>query len=109
MRRWMGLVLPALLALMLLAGPTAALADDATDGQASVVLAVDDGEPLGPEPQPRDAEDNPAGELFPDMETPFTWGAAWILTFAGLVGLALLVGLYYLLVKRPSRESAGRR
>jgi hypothetical protein len=108
MRRWMGLVLPALLALMLLAGPTAALADDAADRQGAIVLAVDD-EPLGPEPQPRDAEDNPAGELFPDMETPFTWGAAWILTFAGFVGLALLVGLYYLLVKRPSRESAGRR
>ena len=107
MRRWMGLVLPALLALMLLAGPTAALAD-AADDQGTIVLAVDD-EPLGPEPQPRDAEDNPAGELFPDMETPFTWGAAWILTFAGFVGLALLVGLYYLLVKRPSRESAGRR
>jgi hypothetical protein len=106
MRRWMGLVLPALLALMLLAGPTAAFAD--ADGQGAVVLAVDD-EPLGPEPQPRDAEGNPAGEMFPDMETPFTWGAAWILTFAGLVGLVLLVGLYYLLVKRPSRESAGRR
>ena len=107
MRRSLGLVLPALLALLLLVAPTGAFAlDTATD--ASVVLAVD--EPLGPEPMPRDAEDNPARELagYEDKETQFTWGAAWLLLFLGLVGVVVMVGVYQFLVDKPSREPAGR-
>lgn len=105
-RRLAVLATAALLALAVLAAPGAALADP---GAAVPILAVD-GDPQGPEPMPRDAEDNPARQMFPDMETPFTWGAAWILTFAGLVGLSLMVLVYVLLVRRPEREAdAGRR
>jgi hypothetical protein len=69
------------------------------------VLAAEAGEPVGPEPKPRLADDNPARELagYENPDVPFTWGAAWILTFTGMVGLVLLAGLYYLLVHRPSR------
>jgi hypothetical protein len=110
MRRLTGLALSVVLASALLIAPAAAspaVADDA------VVLAVegDEGQ-LGPDPQERNAPDNRARELvthYEDPETPFTWGAAWILTFASLVGLALLGGLYYLLVHRPAQEDAGQR
>jgi hypothetical protein len=106
MRRSIGLVLAALLALLLLAAPGAASASEAATGP--VVLAVD--EPLGPEPMPRDAEDNPARELagYEDKETQFTWGAAWLLLFLGVVGLVVMVGVYHFLVDKPSREPAGR-
>ena len=104
MRRTFGLALAALLALGLLAVPAAA--DDLPSGD---VLAVEEGEPAGPEPMDRNDPNNPARELagFEDPEVPFTWYAAFILSFAGLVGLTLLIGLYYLLVHRPSRESDG--
>lgn len=103
MRRTFGLALAALLALGLFAGPAAA----DVDAGAVEVLAVDD-EPVGPEPMDRRDPDNPARELagFEDPEVPFTYYAAFLLAFLGLVGLTLLIGLYYLLVHRPSRESS---
>lgn len=106
MRRTLGSALVALLSLALLAAPAAAEAGEASVGE--IVLAVDDA-PAGPDPMERDDPDNPARELanFEDPEVPFTYYAAYLLSFAGLLGLALLIGLYYLLVKRPSRESSG--
>jgi hypothetical protein len=105
MRRVLGLLLPALLLVGLLAAPTAAVAADGDE----VVLAA--GEPTGPMPAPRDAENNPARTLagYEDRELQFTWGAAWILLVAGAFGLTVLGGGYYLLVHRPSREAAGAR
>jgi hypothetical protein len=109
MRRSIGLLAPALLALALVLAPAVAVAEEVppTAG-GDLVLAVE-GEPAGPEPQERTAEDNPARELagYEDREVQFTWGAAWLLLFLGVVGLTALVGLYYLLVHRPSREAAG--
>ncbi len=106
MRRTLGLALVALLSLALLASPAAAEASEARVGE--VVLAVEDAPP-GPDPMERSDPDNPARELanFEDPDVPFTYYAAYLLSFAGLLGLALLVGLYYLLVKRPSRENSG--
>lgn len=97
-----------LLLAVLLATP--AFADDGAVAEAStVVLAVD--EITGPDPMPRDAEDNPARELggFEDRELQFTWGAAWLL--AGAFGLGLLAAgsFYYFRVRRPVKEAAGRR
>jgi hypothetical protein len=105
MRRTFGLVLVVLLAFALLAVPAAA--DDA-EGDAAEALAVD-GEPSGPEPMDRNDPDNKARELagFEDPDVPWTIGMAYLLSFLGLTGLVLLVGLYYLLVQRPSRESSG--
>ncbi len=104
MRRTFGLALAALLALGLFAGPAAA----DVEGAGADVLAVDD-EPVGPEPMDRNDPDNKARELagFEDPEVPFTYYAAFLLAFLGLVGLTLLIGLYYLLVHRPSRGSSG--
>lgn len=104
-------VLVALVALLLSVLPlSAALAspgDVAEDGV--LILAVDDDEdgPAGPDPAPRLQEDNAATTLsgYESPDVPFTWGAAWILSFAGLVGLALLIGFYMLLVRRPSQGS----
>jgi hypothetical protein len=109
MRRSIGLLVPALLALALLLSPAVALADEvpaAVDGD--VVLAV--GEPTGPMPKDRLDEDNPARELagYEDREVQPTWAGAWILLFLGVTGLLVLVGLYYLLVHRPAQEAAGR-
>jgi hypothetical protein len=117
MRRWSGsalsaLFVVALLALASLALPAAALADGSgAASDAGVVLAAEadeEGADLGPDPQPRDAADNPARTQggYEDQETPFTWGAAWILSFAGLVGVVLLAGLYELLVRRPAQRSS---
>jgi hypothetical protein len=113
MRRLTGLVLPALLALAVLTAPVAALADDVADAGEDLVLAVEpeegDGEGSGggPDPMPRDAEDNPARELggYDDLDVPFTWGAAFIMLFLGVGGLALLAGLYWLLVHRPAQKT----
>lgn len=95
-------VLLAALATVLLVGTGAAVADDG-----GVVLAVDYGQ-LGPEPMPRNAEDNMARELagYEDLETPFTWGAAWLLTFLGLGGLATMGLVYWRAVDRPGRNKA---
>lgn len=123
MRRLIGLVLSVSLAVLATAVPAAATVTAASDAATPavssdadappvVVLAAEEAEEqLGPDPMPREAEDNPARELagYEDRDTPFTWGAAWILTFAGVVGLLLLVGLYHLLVRLPAREDAGKR
>lgn len=111
MRRLTGLALSALLALALLAAPAAASPAHAATDDVLVLAVEGDGGPVGPDPQDRTAENNRATELigYEDPETPFTWGAAWILTFAGFVGLMLLIGLYYLLVQRPAQEGTGSR
>jgi hypothetical protein len=126
MRRLIGLVLPALLALLLLAVPAAASdgeagalgADDGADLLAAEAEEGEEGEEdagggdAGPDPMPRDAEDNPATELggYGDLDTPFTWGAAFIMLFLGVVGLVAMGGLYWLLVHRPrQKETAGAR
>lgn len=98
----------ALAASLLLAA--AAPASAATDG-GSVVLAVEGAELLGPDPVPRDAEENPARELggYEDREVPFTWGAAWLLTFLGLGGLATMGLVYWRAVDRPGRDKAPAR
>ena len=103
MRRLPAAVVVAALAVLTLLAAVPAVADQ---GPADV-LAAEAGMD-GPEPMPRDADDNPARELagYEDRETPFTWGAAWILLFTGTVGLVLLVGLYQLLVRRPSRQGS---
>ncbi|MEX2504920.1 MAG: hypothetical protein WD378_08720 [Egicoccus sp.] len=113
-RRLLGLLAPALLLVSLLAAPTAAFAasepvERMSEPSGSIVLAAAAGEPTGPEPMDRLDEDNPANTLsdYEDRETQFTWGGAWILLAAGVLGVTLLAGLYYLLVHRPARESAG--
>jgi hypothetical protein len=94
-----------LLGLVALLGSTVSPAS-ADDGR--VVLAVAGAELLGPDPMPRDAEDNPARELggYEDRETPFTWGAAWLLTFLGFGGLATMGLVYWRAVDRPGRNRA---
>jgi hypothetical protein len=111
MRRLPRLLLPALLAVAFVAAPAAALADVAgVPQETGVTILAAEGEPTGPSPQERMREDNPARELggYEDHETQFTWGAAWLLMFLGVVGLTALGGLYYLLVHRPAREPARR-
>jgi len=92
------------LAALLAVGAGPALADDA----AGVVLAVEGAGLLGPDPMPRDAEDNPARELagYEDLEIPFTWGAAWLLTFLGLGGVLTMGIVYWRAVDRPGRNRA---
>lgn len=94
------------LAAVLVVGTGTARADDGA-GVGSIVLAAA-GELLGPEPMPRMAEDNPARELagYEDLETPFTWGAAWLLTFLGLGGLLAMGIVYWRAVDRPGRNRA---
>lgn len=91
------------LAAVLLATVTSAAASEGP-----IVLAVDGAELLGPDPMPRDAENNPARELggYEDRDIPFTWGAAWLLTFLGLGGLATMGLVYWRAVDRPGRNRA---
>jgi hypothetical protein len=101
------LLAPLLLALVLLAAPTAAVADITEAPDDALVLAAEaDGEPLGPDPQPRDQLDNPARSLagYEDPEIQFTWAASFILLVVGVTGLVIGAGLWYLLVLRPERE-----
>jgi hypothetical protein len=106
MRRLPALVLAVLGLLALL--PGLAVADDAVDSAVSeaTVLAVDE-EPAGPEPAPRDAEENPARDLgdYADREVPFTWAAAWLLAGLGFVGLVLLLAFYRFRVA-PAKDRA---
>lgn len=102
----------AALAVLLLAALPAAPAAATTGASGSIVLAVDGADLLGPDPVARDAEENPARELggYEDRETPFTWGAAWLLTFLGLGGLATMGLVYWRAVDRPGRgRSPARR
>jgi formate-dependent nitrite reductase membrane component NrfD len=86
-----------------------ALAVPALAAPGAMVLAVSE-EPVGPEPAPRGADDNPARELggYEDREVPFTWGAAWLLTFLGLSGVAVMLLVYYRSVARPGDGGARR-
>jgi hypothetical protein len=114
MRRLSALLVTVLGVLALL--PGLALADDASaapdapaapDTAEVAVLAVDDA-PAGPEPAPRDAEENPARDLgdYGDREIPFTWGAAWLLSGLGFIGLVLLLAFYRFRVAPPSKDRA---
>jgi hypothetical protein len=105
MRRLSGLVLFALLALLVLAVP--ATAQDVGFDDGAVVLAVEGDEgPGGPDPRPYADEENVARDQagYGELETPFTWGAAFIMLFLGAVGVVLMAGLYWLLVYRPSQQ-----
>ncbi len=72
-----------------------------------MILAVDDA-PAGPEPAPRDQDENPARDLgdYGDRETPFTWAAAWLLAGLGFVGIAVLLLIYRFRVLGPERSKA---
>ena len=99
---------PVLLAALALAVAIGALFATATSAAAEgVVLAADYGQ-LGPDPMPRDAEGNMARELagYEDRDIPFTWGAAWLLTFLGFGGLATMGLVYWRAVDRPGRDRA---
>lgn len=104
-------LLAAVLAVVLLAVVAAVPAAAAPDAGGSVVLAVDGAGLLGPDPAPRDADENPARDLggYEDREVPFTWGAAWLLTFLGLGGLATMGLVYWRAVDRPGRDKAPSR
>src|SRR6056297_1493088 len=99
MRRSSALVAMVLTVVLLL--PGLALAENPVAGPAGevgsgpVILAVDDA-PVGPEPAPRDQEENPARDLgdYGDRETPFTWAAAWLLAGLGFVGIVVLLLIY---------------
>jgi hypothetical protein len=98
---------PLLLALVLLSAPAAASADVVEVPADAVLLAAEaDGEPLGPDPQPRDQLDNPARSLagYEDPELQFTWAASFILLVVGVIGLVIGAGLWYLLVMRPEKQ-----
>lgn len=92
--------------LVLSVAPASASVDDGR-----VTLAVEGADLLGPDPMPRDAEENPARDLggYDDRETPFTWGAAWLLTFLGVGGLATMGLVYWRAVDRPGRNRAPAR
>lgn len=109
MRRLIGLVLPALLAVAVLAAPGAAVAGG--DDAVGLAVEAEEGEGGGPDPMPREAEDNPARELggYEDLDVPFTWGAAFIMLFVGVMGIVLMGGLYWLLVHRPSKQRETER
>lgn len=98
----MRVLLAVLVAFTLLVTSTSAYADDL----GGIVLAVEGGD-LGPEPAERLGGDNPARELvgYEDRDVPFTWGAAWLLAFAGLMGLGTAALLYRVKVVKPQKQS----
>lgn len=100
------LLAPLLLALALLTAPTAASADVAQAPADALVLAAEAGEPLGPDPAPREDLDNPARSLagYEDPEIQFTWAASFILLVVGVIGLVIGLGMWYLLVVRPEKD-----
>ncbi len=107
MRRLSVLLLAVVGVLALL--PGLAVAEDAVVADASelTVLAAES-PPAGPEPAPRDAEENPARDLgdYGDREVPFTWGAAWLLAVLGFIGVALLLAFYRFRVQPANRDRA---
>ena len=111
-RRLAGLVLCSLLALLVLAAPATAVAVDLDD---DVLILAEEGVddmmeedegPAGPDPRPYADEENVARDQagYGELETPFTWGAAFIMLFLGAVGVVLMGGLYWLLVYRPNQQ-----
>lgn len=106
MRRLLGLVLPALLAVSLLLPATAAAAADDVASTALVLATEADPGATAPgrDPMPVDATENPAAPA--EYEPPFLIGAAWgLLALVLFLGVAL-AGLYFLLVVRPAQKSA---
>jgi hypothetical protein len=93
MRRLLPAVLTALVAVLMLLPATAA-ADVASD---ALVLAVEEGEPQGPEPI-LDNENAPA-----PYEPPFLIHAANGLAAAMVALVFILAGLYWVLVHRPAK------
>ncbi len=106
MRRLLGLVLPALLAVTLLL-PAAAASAAPVAASTSLVLATEanpDAPAPGLEPMDPDDTENPAAPT--DYEANFLWGAAVGLFALILLGALSLAGLYYLLVLRPRQRAA---
>lgn len=106
MRRLIWLA-PLLLALALLATPATAAADT---GDLVLAAEAEDGEELGPTPQPLDDPDNPARSLagYDDPEIPFHWAASFLLLGLAVTGVVVGGALWYLLVLRPSKlQGAG--
>lgn len=93
--------LVACLTLLVAAAPAAAQPDSSV-----LVVAAEGGgeeaEPIGPEPMPADATDNPAAPT--DYEANFLWGAAVGLLALTVFALLAVGGLYYLLVARPRQH-----
>ena len=112
MRRLTGLVLSALLVLLVLAVP--AMAQDVGDDDVLILaeegvedmMEEEEEAQLGPDPRPYADEENVARDQagYGELETPFTWGAAFIMLFLGAVGVVLMAGLYWLLVYRPNQQ-----
>lgn len=108
MRRLLGLVLPALLAVTLLLPVSAASAAPAAEAT-SLVLATEadpDAPPPGLEPMDPNDTENPGAPT--DYEANFLWGAAVGLFVLLLLGALSLGLLYWLLVHRPRQKSASR-
>lgn len=107
---------PLVLASTLLIAPATASADargePAPDAvvlaaEDAVVLAAEaDTAELGPDPQPREAEDNPARTLagYEDPGVQFTWAASFLLLGGAITGLIVGGALWYLLVVRPGKQ-----
>lgn len=110
MRRLLGLVLPALLAVALLM-PTSVAYATPSDAATSLVLATEadaGASPPGRAPMGPNDEDNPGAPA--DYESNFLWGAAVGLFALTLLGVLVAGGLYYVLVHRPrQRAAAGRK
>ena len=104
MRRSSTLLFVVLIGLLLL--PGAAFAETGVAGGDVQVLAVD--APAGPDPSPRDAEENPARDLgdYGDRETPFTWAAAWLLAGIGFIGVGVMLAFYRFRVVGPTTDRA---